>query len=155
MNSFSSSSLLTLCQGGRNWRAVSPGFCTAFSASCCKVPGLEGSRGSRKFSCGSGFNGENERAIVDKFRRISTASENNLLKEQPYAKWRFVLATLLYIKHTFTRSLVPFVFPWVLHRSDLFALFHVLLPHPYPFHIAHVPYCFTPFRNLTLSTFSS
>ena len=79
----------------------------------------------------------------------------NLLKAKSSAKWRFVLATLLYIKQTFTRSLVPFVFPWVLHRSDLFALFPVLLPHPYPFHIAHVVFCFRPFLNLTLSTFSS
>ena len=65
------------------------------------------------------------------------------------------LTTFLYIKHTFTRSLVHFAFPWVLHLSDLFALFHVLLPHPYHFHIAHVVFCFRPFRNLTLSTFSS
>ena len=79
----------------------------------------------------------------------------NLLQAKSSAKWRLVLATLLYIKHTFTRSLVPFAFPWVLHLSDLFALFHVPLPHPYHFHIVHVVFCFRPFRNVTLSTFSS
>ena len=39
----------------------------------------------------------------------------NLLTAKSSAKWRFVLATFLYIKHTFTRSLVRFAFPWVLH----------------------------------------
>ena len=93
VNSFSSSSFLTLCQGGRNWRAVSPGFCTAFSASCCKVPGLEGSRGSRKLSWGSGFNGETT-IVSDYYTTFLPARKQ--FQHSSLNKWRAYYSFLFY-----------------------------------------------------------
>ena len=129
---FSSNSLFpiairTVCLGGRRARAVSPWLGSAARDNCSNVARFNGSR----WSVSKRLRGS--KAILSTNEEISTKvalSKPNF--NSRWVKWCFVLASFYFSLYSRYSTIGLFRFPWVLHLSDLFALFHVLhvlLPH--------------------------
>ena len=148
--SLSSNSFLTQCQGGRKARVISPRLGTAFRANFIRLSGLLGWLFSLSLPYGCG-------SLQAMIRLLEKPTADNIKLTHSEAFWEVTLRfSYLPIHKTHFYSIIG-LFRFPLAPPSFWFVRPVLCASntPYNFHIAHVPYCFTPFRNLTVSTFSS
>ena len=142
--------LFSQCQGGRKARVISPRLGTAFRANFIRLSGLLGWLFSLSlpYACGS---------LQVMIRLLEKPTADNIKLTHSEAFWEVTLRfSYLPIHKTHFYSIIG-LFRFPLAPPSFWFVRPVLCASntPYNFHIAHVPYCFTPFRNLTVSTFSS